>query len=180
MDSKEFFLDLAETFVVSLLVLLVLYGLLAFPEIVSGASMEPLLDDGDRILVEKVSKHYREFERGDVVVFHPPGDDNIDYVKRIVGIPSDVVKISDCNVFITRDGKRFMLEEPYLQEDTCTKGGTGFSEGRARKIEDETYVVLGDNRSHSADSRLFGPIDIDRIVGKAVLRFWPVSKINFL
>src|SRR3989344_2704815 len=180
MQNKNFFLELVETFVVSFIVLTVLYGLIAFPEIVSGASMEPGSEDGDRILVEKVSRIFTGFDRGDLVVLHPPDDDNIDYVKRIIGIPGDVVKISDCEVFITRDGNRFVLEEPYLYENTCTSGGKYFQEGKAQKIEEGYYLVLGDNRDRSADSRVFGPIAQERIVGKAVFRFWPPSKLGFL
>jgi signal peptidase I len=159
---------------------MIIYGVLAFPEIVSGASMEPLLYDGERILVEKITKNITGFERGDVIVFHPPNDNNIDYVKRVIGLPGDVVKISECQVYVTTEGKRFVLDEPYLYENLCTKGGIGFSEGKAQRILEDTYFVLGDNRDRSADSRLFGPIEIDRIVGKAIFRFWPPSKISFL
>jgi signal peptidase I len=139
-----------------------------------------LLKDGDRILVEKISKNFQDFERGDVVVFHPPDNDDIDYVKRVVGIPGDVVKILDCKVYITREGDKFMLEEPYLYENLCTKGGSGFLEGKAKKIEEGHYLVLGDNRNRSADSRLFGIIEEERMVGKAIYRFWPLSKTRFL
>lgn len=180
MNSKEFFLELAETFVVSIVVLGIIYGILAFPEIVSGASMEPLLHDKERILVEKITKLFDPFERGDVVVFHPPEDDDIDYVKRIVALPGDVVKIADCGVFVTTEGNRYQLEEPYLYESACTRGGTGFQEGKAQKIEDGHYFVLGDNRMHSADSRFFGPIASERIVGKVIFRFWPFSNLGFI
>jgi len=180
MSAKEFVLELAETFVVSLAVLLIIYGVLAFPEIVSGASMEPTLYDGHRILVEKVSKHFKEFERGDIVVFHPPDNDRIDYVKRVIGVPGDVIKISDCKVFVTTGGSRFTLEEPYLYEGECTHGGPGFFEGKAQKIKNDEYLVLGDNRGKSADSKVFGTIGVDRMVGKAVFRFWPPSEISFL
>ena len=180
MDSKDFLIELAETFVVSLVILLLIYGFLAFPEIVSGASMEPLLHDKERILVEKVLKNFQDFERGEVVVFHPPEDDHIDYVKRVIGVPGDLVKISDCKVFITRDGNRFTLEEPYLYAEKCTTGGPGFPAGRSQKLSEDSYLVLGDNRDHSADSRVFGVIDKERIVGKVVFRFWPPAKIGFL
>ena len=180
MQNKNFFLELVETFVVSFIVLTVLYGLIAFPEIVSGASMEPGIEDGDRILVEKVSRIFTGFDRGDLVVLHPPDDPTIDYVKRIIGIPGDVVKISNCEVFVARDGNRFMLEEPSLYDDICTAGGKYFQEGKAQKVEDGFYAVLGDNRSRSADSRVFGPIAQEKIVGKVVFRFWPFSKLGFL
>ena len=178
--AKEFIIELTETFVVSFVVIMVIYLFLAFPEIVSGASMEPSLFDKERILVEKITKHFKPFERGEVVVFHPPNDDNIDYVKRIIGVPGDIIKISDCKVYITRDGNRFMLEEPYLYENICTYGGSTIKEGQAMKIKDGGYAVFGDNRTKSADSRVLGFIEEDRIVGRVVFRFWPFSVAGFL
>lgn len=178
--GKQILLDIIESFVSSFIVLMVLYIFLAFPEVVSGASMEPYLSDGERILVEKVTYRFEKPQRGDVIIFHPPEKDNIDYVKRVIGVPGDVVKIADCKVYITRDGERFEAEEPYLYGDSCTKGGPGFAEGKAKRISEGEYFVLGDNRGNSADSRVFGLIPEDRIVGKAVFRFWPLSKTDFL
>uniref|UniRef100_A0A7C4TL85 Signal peptidase I n=1 Tax=candidate division WWE3 bacterium TaxID=2053526 RepID=A0A7C4TL85_UNCKA len=178
--GKNFILEIVESFLSSLAVLLVLYAFLAFPEIVSGASMEPYIHDGERILVERISKHFSGYKRGDVVVFHPPDNDKIDYVKRVIGVPGDIVKIADCKVYVVRDSSRFVLEEPYVYAETCTQGGPGFNDGKAQKIEEGQLLVLGDNRSKSADSRLFGPITEDRVVGKAVFRFWPFSKFGFL
>ena len=178
--NSSLLLDIVESFIFSSVVLMVLYLFLAFPEVVSGASMEPTLHDGERILVERVSKRFNGFSRGDVIVFHPPGDDGIDYVKRIVGVPGDVFKIADCTVYITNSGDRFVLEEPYLYENTCTFSGSRFEEGKAIKVKDGEYLVLGDNRPRSADSRSFGLLSEDRIVGKAVFRFWPLDKASFL
>ena len=118
--KKEFFIDIAETLVTSIFVLGMIYLFLAFPEVVYGASMEPNFYTGERILVEKITKRFKKFERGEVVVLHPPGNDNVDYIKRIVGIPGDSIKIKDCGVFISKDGDKFKLEEPYLDEDDAS------------------------------------------------------------
>lgn len=179
-DNFNIFRDLTETFVISLVVLLIIYTVLAFPEVVSGASMEPSLYGGERILVEKISKYISPLRRGDIVVFHPPGDDKTDYVKRVIGLPGDIVKVFDCKVFISTDGGRYELEENYLYEDMCTEGGSELLEGRSIKVEANSYLLLGDNRLRSADSRELGVISSDRIVGKAVLRFWPLSKLSLL
>src|SRR3989344_2372656 len=100
---KNFFLEIIESFVTSFVVLAIIYLFLAFPEIVSGASMEPNLEDSERIIVEKVTKYISKppFDRGDIVVLHPPQNGNIDYVKRVIGLPGEVVGISDCKVDIT-------------------------------------------------------------------------------
>ena len=178
--KKEFFIDIAETLVTSIFVLGMIYLFLAFPEVVYGASMEPNFYTGERILVEKITKHFKKFERGEVVVLHPPGNDNVDYIKRIVGIPGDSIKIKDCGVFISKDGDKFKLEEPYLDEDTCTSSTGTLREGRSEKIGDNLYFVMGDNRIRSVDSRIFGEINKDRIVGRVVFRFWPLNRISLL
>lgn len=179
-DSKGFFIDVLETFVSSFAVLLVIYLSIAFPEVVLGASMEPSLHTGERILVERVTKHVIDFERGDIVVLHPPGDDNIDYVKRVIAVPGDIVKVYNCEVFITKGGEKFKLDEGYLDAGTCTAGGPALRDGRSLKIEDNEYFVLGDNRQKSADSRTFGPVKKERIVGRVIFRFWPTDSFGFI
>jgi signal peptidase I len=179
-NFKDFILEIIETFVMSLIVILVLYMWVALPEQVWGASMEPNFYTGERILVERVSKHFNGFERGDVVVLNPPGSSNIDYIKRIVALPGEMVKIVDCEVHIVKDGVRFRLDEPYLAEGMCTTGGPRIREGRYIRLEEKQYFVLGDNRTNSADSRYFGLVNEGDILGKAVLRFWPPDKTGFL
>lgn len=180
-DQTNFFVELIETFITSLVILLVLYLLVAFPEVVYGASMEPTLTTGERILVERITPKYKELQRGDVVVFNPPGNENDDYVKRVIGLPGEIIRISDCSVFISKDGKTFQLDEPYLSSGTCTQGGPVLKEGRARKLQDDEYIVLGDNRSKSADSRIFGPISKKTsVLGKVAYRFWPVGRLGGL
>jgi len=181
MFDKNLLVELFETFLSSAVVLFVLYMWIAMPELVYGASMEPSFYTGERVLVEKVTKHFSGFERGDVVVLNPPGNDHIDYIKRIIGEPGNIAKIKGCNVFISVDGMKFKLDEPYLSKDTCTSAmGPGLREGHSVVIDDDHYLVLGDNRSASADSRIFGLVSKDRILGKVVFRFWPFSRIGFL
>ncbi len=103
------------------------------PEVVWGASMEPNFYTGERILVEKITKHFQEYERGEVVVLHPPGSDNIDYIKRIIGIPGDIVKILDCKIYISRDGSKFELQEDYIYNGICTADGSKIKAGRSLK-----------------------------------------------
>jgi len=179
-EFNQFLIELIETFVSSLVVILVLYMWVALPEQVWGASMEPNFYTGERVLVEKVSKHFKEFERGDVVILHPPNNESIDYIKRIVALPGEMVKIYNCEIYISKDGKTFVIEEPYLDDSECTGGGPKVKEGRFIQLEAGEYFVLGDNRGNSADSRYFGKIDESMILGKAVLRFWPLNKIGFI
>ena len=133
---------------------------------VEGASMEPTFHTGERVLVNRLAyQTFREPQRGDVVVFHAwhtAGEE--DYIKRVVGLPGDVVEIHDGAVFI--NGSR--LDEPYLDQSTQSSLGPTV-------VQEETVFVLGDNRGNSSDSRLFGPLPRDRIVGRAWLRYWPPS-----
>lgn len=180
MNTKSFALEIFETVLTSLIVLFIIYSTIAMPEQVLGASMEPNFHTGERILVEKLTKYFKPFSRGDVVVLNPPGNDAIDYIKRVIGVPGDTVKIFDCKIYISVDGKKFELQESYLPEAICTQAGPIIREGKAVKLETNEYLVLGDNRGNSSDSRYFGLVTKDRIAGKVILRFWPINKLTLL
>jgi signal peptidase I len=177
--TKKFFVEIFETLLFSIIVLFFIYVFIALPEVVWGSSMEPNFYTGERILVEKITKHFRDYTRGEVVVLNPPGNSNADYLKRIVGVPGDILKIFDCEVYIVHDGVKYKLEEPYLADGTCTHDGTAIKEGRSFKIDDDYYVVLGDNRAVSSDSRYFGLVKRDKILGRVVFRFWPLDRLGF-
>ncbi|HLC93780.1 MAG TPA: signal peptidase I [Patescibacteria group bacterium] len=179
-EFSRFVIELIETFVSSLVVILVLYMWVALPEQVWGASMEPNFYTGERVLVEKVSKRIKDYERGDVVILHPPNNESIDYIKRVVGLPGEMVKIYNCQIYISKEGKTFVLDEPYIRNSECTGGGPKVREGRFVQVGEAEYFVLGDNRDNSADSRFFGNVSKDMILGKAVLRFWPLNKVGFI
>ncbi|MFC1621957.1 signal peptidase I [Patescibacteria group bacterium] len=177
---KKFIKEIIESLITSGIVILVIYMTIAVPENVQGASMEPTFYTGERILVEKVTKHFKEYETGEVVVLHPPHDPHISYIKRVIGLPGDVVKIYDCQVYILRDGQKYVLDEPYLMDDTCTSSNGQVKEGRSLKLRENEYLVLGDNRSRSVDSRIFGFISKEDIVGRVVFRFWPLSIAGYI
>ena len=180
MKIKNFLLELTETFLTSLVVILLLYVLIASVEVVYGASMEPNFHSGERILVDKITKKVKGFERGEVVVFYPPGDDSKHYIKRVIGIPGDIIKIVDCKILISRDGEKFELDETYLSEDVCTAGSSVVKEGRSLKIDDDKYLLLGDNRGASLDSRVLGLVEEKKIIGRVIFRFWPISVVGFI
>lgn len=175
-----FFLELGESLFSSLIVLFLIYRFIAMPEVVHGASMYPNFDTGERILLEKVTKLYKPYERGEVVILHPPGNDEIDYLKRIVALPGDIVKIKDCRVYISRYGEKFELQEYYLDDSVCTTEGTFFKEGHSIRLVEDEYLVFGDNRENSVDSRFFGVVKGSSIQGRVVLRFWPLDRVGFL
>jgi len=178
-EFKKVIIEGFETIIVAVLVLFTVYVLIAFPVEVSGSSVSPNLETGDRLLVEKLTSKIEGYSRGDIVVLRPPDYDYIDYVKRIVGLPGDTVKIYNCQIFINRNDTKFQLnEEIYLSSEICTLGGKSLVEGRVYTLKQDEYIVLGDNRNNSQDSRFFGIVKQDRLQGKVVARFWPPDKVK--
>lgn len=138
---------------------------------IPSGSMEPTLDIGNRILVDKLSRSPGRFN---IVVFKRPptdtvGPKNIKYlVKRVIGLPGNVISSQHCQVLI--NGK--VLPEPFLPKGTCTKSIA------PQRVPRGTYFVMGDNRSDSYDSRYFGPIKASSIVGRVIMRIWPLGRFK--
>ncbi len=152
--------------------------------------MEPTLQVGDRVLVNKLSYDFGDVGRGDLVVFNrppsqPDGED--DLIKRVVALPGETIEIRDGQVFITVAGsdEQQLLREPYLAEEIRSTGiqdnsnCVNPSPDRCQ-VPDDHVFVMGDNRSGSRDSRFFGPISEDLIVGRAFLKVWPLADLGFL
>ena len=137
-------------------------------------SMNPTLVQRDRVLVNKLSYHFHDVHRGDIVVFsRPPGEDdpNIkDLIKRVIGLPGETIEGRDGQILI--NGRA--LKEPY------TAKNSPLSDFTPRKVPPGRYFVMGDNRGNSKDSRVFGPISKSLIVGRAFIRVWPLSHISLL
>jgi signal peptidase I len=153
---------------------------------IPSGSMEPTLNVGDRILVNKLSYDLHGVGRGDIVVFSRPPAENCggpqvnDLVKRVIGLPGETLSLSGGNVYV--DGKR--LDETWLpaSEQGVTSpgpGGTPYSLQQPYQVPANNYFVMGDNRTDSCDSRYWGPISKSLIVGKVELRVWPFSSITF-
>lgn len=152
---------------------------------IPSASMEPTLEEGDRVLVNKLSYDLHDVRRGDVVVFELPpdkiGSDGIkDLIKRVVGLPGDTIETRDGAVYINDR----LLEEPYLADGTLTGDPNNGNNPTIERqvVPDGTVFVMGDNRANSHDSRYAdrGPIPIDSIVGRAFVLVWPPGDIGSL
>ncbi len=170
----SFTADILETIVFIGSIYIVIYLYLFFPTSVIGASMEPTLHTGDRLVISKVSYKFEPIERGDIVVLNSPKNPDIEYIKRVVGTPGDEILIKDQEVII--NGVK--LEESYISAKTNV-WEHGFITNNVPYTVPEDYVfVMGDNRTKSSDSREFGPIPISSVVGKAVFRYYPDLK-NF-
>ncbi len=138
---------------------------------IPSASMEGSLEIRDRLLVNKLSYHFGDVERGDIVVFERPetlASPYDDLIKRVIGLPGDVVEGHDNQVFVNGEA----LLEPYLDADVS------IGDFAPIDVPAGHVFVMGDNRNDSTDSRVFGPIDVDRIEGEAFLRYWPLPRIG--
>ncbi len=135
---------------------------------VEGISMEPSLSDGQFVVVNRLAYRWQEPQRGDIIVFHFPPDPKRRFIKRIIGLPGDVVSIKEEQVFIND----VPLDEPYLTAQPRYHGEW--------RIAPNEVFVLGDNRNNSSDSQNWGPLPMDEIIGKAVLVYWPPDTVGFI
>ncbi|MBU0978311.1 signal peptidase I [Patescibacteria group bacterium] len=175
----SWFLDLTETLVIGLSIFLVVYLFFMQPHQVNGQSMVPNLDDGDYLLTDKVSYRVGDPKRGDIVVFEAPQAANCptgtgcDFIKRVIGVPGEEVEVRAHGVFI--NGQK--LNETYLPDTLTTEAGA-YTNGKVVKLQEDEYMVFGDNRSYSSDSRAWGPISKSEIIGKAFFRYWPPTNMG--
>jgi signal peptidase I len=137
-----------------------------------GQSMEPNYHENQRLLVDKVSPLLFGYQRGDVVVVRSPIQD-IELIKRLIGKPGDVIELRDNQVYVNG----VLLDEPYLPPNA--QSGLYFDTNRWTLGEDQ-YFIMGDNRSFSQDSRAFGPVPADHIIGRALLLYWPLSDLHII
>ena len=162
--SRGWLREIVET----ALLILTIYALINLSSaryMVQGQSMYPNFDDNQVLYVSRLNYIIGSPERTDIVVFHYPRNPQEDYIKRVIGLPGDLVEIRDTLVYVNGEP----LEEPYINE-ACTPGDC--PEGRWQ-LGPEEYFVMGDNRNHSSDSRAFGPVSRDLIVGEVLVRYWP-------
>ena len=140
---------------------------------VDGPSMNTTLKTGQQLMVQKVSYHFTDPKRGDIVVFQPPGyEDDTLYIKRVIGVPGDRVQIIDGYIYL--NGKKY--DDPQWREEILDPGIAG----EEVTVGEGEYFVVGDNRNDSTDSREFGAVEKSRIMGEAVLRIWPLKKFGLL
>jgi signal peptidase I len=185
-SSARWVVELVAVVVVAIIVAVLLRAFVVATYSIPSGSMEPTLQIGDRIVVDKLSYHLHGVDRGNIVVFTTPPNENCagppvaDLVKRVIGLPGEVISLEDGKVYI--NGR--LLPEPFLPPDirTDTYPGpsiNGYALHRAYRIPAGEVFVMGDNRPESCDSRYWGPIHESTIVGEVDLRIWPLSRIGF-
>jgi len=177
----NFILEFVQSIVLALSVFVLIYLFVAQPNEVKGNSMLPNFVNAEYLLTDKLTYQFSEPKRGDVVVFKAPpsepcAEDECEYVKRIMGVPGDRVKVEGGKVYLNGS----LLDEKFLPDDFVTEAGEFCQEGEEVSIPEGMYLPFGDNRSHSRDGREFGPIKKDLIVGRAFLKYWPLSAVGLI
>jgi signal peptidase I len=182
--------EIVETLVLTLVIYLVIHNFVAQPFEVQQKSMFPTIVEGEYILIDKLTPRFSDYEYGDVVVFEPPGGsglatDGIPFIKRVIGLPGDTVTLENGRVFVTRPGESpVRIEEPYVvrEEDGSTAATIQTNGDPVNEwvVPEESYFVMGDNRPDSQDSRAFGPIGEDLILGRAWLRYFPLERVGLI
>ena len=183
--------EVVETLVLTLLIYLVIHNFVAQPFEVQQSSMVPTIVDGEYILIDKLTTRFDGYHYGDVVVFEPPNSsalatDGIPFIKRVIGMPGDTITLENGRVFVTQPGSSpVRIEEPYVVQEPDGSASATLPRD-PQGIEDEwvvpdgAYFVMGDNRPQSQDSRAFGPIDQELILGRAWLRYFPLERIGLI
>lgn len=178
-------LELIETIVVAVLLAILIRATVAEARFIPSGSMIPTLAIGDRLVVEKISYYFADPDRGDIVVFYPPNPAQQElsaggrflrwlgftreaaYIKRVVGLPGETLSVRDGQVYINNEPlKEHYTEFPALDETPPTQ------------IPENHYFMMGDNRNNSKDSRAWGSMPRENVIGKAFFRFWPVSRLG--
>ena len=180
-NEKNEILEWAKALVIAFGLSLLIRYLLFTPIVVDGESMMPTLENGDRMIVNKIGYEIGKPDRFDIVVFH--ASEKKDYIKRVIGLPGDHIAYKDDQLFVNGDA----IPEPYLDKHqadiisgTLTENFT-LEEYTQMSVIPEGYVfVMGDNRMNSTDSRQIGLISIKDIIGKTNLIFWPLNEINLI
>lgn len=171
-QGDGFFVEIVKFTLIALLVIVPLRLFVAQPFVVNGASMDPTFHNGQYLIVDQISYRFEKPKRGEVVIFRYPRDTTKFFIKRIIGLPNETVEIDGTSVIIKNrempDG--FTLNEPYIANNK--------EDYAAYTLNSHEYFVMGDNRPESSDSRIWGPLDESLVVGRPVIRLFPLGKLG--
>ena len=168
----EFILEIVKVVIISLAFIIPVRYFLIQPFYVKGASMEPNFYDRDYLIINEIGYRFEAPQRGDAIVFRYPKDSKQYFIKRIIGLPGEKIRIKNDLIYVYNEiyPQGTVLEETYLDESVKTAGD------KEVLLEKDEYYVLGDNRNFSLDSRNFGPVTRDSFIGRTWIRGWPFNR----
>jgi signal peptidase I len=168
-NHNSFWKELVKLVLIAVVIVIPFRLFIAQPFVVDGASMDPTFEDGEYLIVDEFTYHFHGPKRGSVLIFRYPKDPSKYFIKRVIGLPGETVKLNEGKVTIINEAKPegFTFNEPYVRygrQDTATY-----------VLGEGEYFVMGDNRAGSADSRFWGPVPEGNIIGRPIFRLWPLS-----
>ena len=170
--QENFFVELLKFFIIAVVIVIPIRFWIAQPFIVSGASMNPTFGTGQYLIIDELSYHFSNPQRGEVVIFRYPLNTSEFFIKRVIGLPGETVTIENGKVYITGADKiEHALQEPYIIN-------LGNGADRSVTLGADQYFVMGDNRPDSSDSRAWGPVPRTDVVGRAFVRLLPFTAIS--
>lgn len=172
--KKESFWETVRFIILAIIIVVPVRIFIAQPFVVSGSSMYPTFHNGDYLIVDELTYRLDKVERNDVIIFKYPGDTSKYFIKRVIGLPNEIVEVKNNVVSITnkKTNQTTTLDENYL---TNKAGGIDAK----YDLNNDEYFVMGDNRGASSDSRYWGPVKKDLIIGQAFLRLLPINDIDY-
>lgn len=171
------FLDVSQTILFIVSIFLVLYIFVLQPHEVSGSSMFPTFKDKEFLFGYLLDVKTHNLRQGDVVVFHSPVEEDKLYIKRIIAMPGDSIKVENGGVYVNNQK---LDETAYLSSEVATYGGSSLRDGEAKVVPDGMLFVMGDNRPYSSDSREWGFLPYEKLVGRSTVRFWPLNTFTVI
>jgi signal peptidase I len=173
-STKSDFWELLKFTLIALIIVIPIRLFVAQPFVVSGASMHPTFENGDYLIVDEISYRFHDPQRGDVIILRPPTNTSTFYIKRIVGLPGERISFDNDTITVYNeanpDGVSWI--EPYIGDAPTTNFDVS--------LDEDEYFVLGDNRNASSDSRSWGPLPAENIVGRPAIRLLPTREIGIL
>lgn len=165
----SFIWEIVKIVIIAAVIVVPIRYFLFQPFFVKGQSMDPNFEHGDYLIIDEISYRFKEPARGEVIVFNSPQEPFQRFIKRIIGLPGEIVEIKEGKVVVyNKEGQKVLDESEYLS-DISTEGNLTIVLGR------NEYFVLGDNRAFSYDSRRFGPLPKENIIGRVIFRAWPFA-----
>lgn len=172
----NFIWEMIKVVIISLAIIVPIRMFVVQPFIVDGASMEPNFHQGEYLVVDEISYRFADIKRGDVIIFHPPKNPQVYYIKRVIALPGEAIEFKQGKIIIYNDQHP---DGSTLDESNYLIGaGSIITEKPKFTLIDNQYYVVGDNRSNSLDSRSFGPIDDSEVRGKVLLRALPLERFS--
>lgn len=172
--QENSFKEILKFALIAIIIVVPIRLFIAQPFIVSGASMEPNFNNGQYLIVDQLSYRFNSPRRGDIIIFRFPKDPSKFFIKRIIGLPGESVEIQNKTITIRDENNPggLVLSEPYLEASNVRSDFLTIS------LKDDEYFVLGDNRKASSDSRIWGTLNEELIVGRALIRLFPINTIE--